>query len=218
MESVSERIKQKRKLLGMTQQSLANILNIRSQTVSGWERSHSKPNGKLLAELATALDVSPSWILYGKIDTEQIKTQSKCELVHFVKLYDSVQASAGFGVENIDPIEFTEYPLPKETVLNQSNKNDLFCIRSYGNSMEPVFSDGAVLAVNPHKKELIDGRIFVVKTNSNLRVKVLKEHSKGIILSSFNHDYDDELILWDDMNDSFYILGEVFWFSSNVNN
>ncbi len=218
METVSKRIKKKRKLLGMTQQSLANNLDIRPQTVSGWERELTTPSGKLLGKLASTLGVTKSWILYGDTNDEPGLVESKCDLVHFVKLFDSVQASAGFGVENFEEESAGNFPIPKEVTVNQPNKQDLFCIRAHGNSMEPVFFDGAVLAVNPNKRQVIDGRIFVVKTNTNLRVKVLKENSKGIILSSFNPDYADELILWNDMDESFSIIGEVFWFSSKVNN
>ncbi|WP_232431947.1 S24 family peptidase [Vibrio harveyi] len=218
METVSKRIKKMRKLLGMTQRALADSLEIRPQTVSAWERDLTTPNGKLLGQLAFTLGVTKSWILYGETtDKESKLSQQKSELVHFVKLFDSIQASAGFGFENYNESELVDYPIPREAIQNQPNKNGIFCIRTHGNSMEPVFFEGTVLAVNPSKKQLIDGRIFVVRTNTNLRVKILKENSKGIVLSSFNPSYEDEQILWDDMGSSFAIIGEVFWFSSKIN-
>ena len=205
----------------MTQQALADVLGIRSQTISGWERGVTAPNGNLLGKLASAFGVDPSWVLYGKIDNDSetvVISKSKCNLVHFVSLFDSIQASAGLGIENTEWNDAGEYPLPEEVVINQPDRDDLFCIRAHGNSMEPVFSDGSVLAINPHRKKIIDGRIFVVRTHENLRVKVLKENSKGIVLHSFNHAYEDEFIGWDEIQDGFDVIGEVFWFSSKVNN
>ncbi|EGU42464.1 XRE family transcriptional regulator [Vibrio scophthalmi] len=223
MEDVSKRIKKKRKLLGLTQLALADKLCVRPQTVSGWERALTTPSGQLLGELSKCLGVSPSWLLYG----EDVKEKEKCcnsyqisksnELVCFIKLLEDVRASAGGGYENSEWSDVEMYPIPSEVLNLESNKNEVFAIRAHGNSMEPVFFDGAVLAVNPKKNRIIDGRIFVIRSHDGYRVKVLKESHKGVLLESFNSDYQDELISWSECED-LEIVGEVFWFSSKVSN
>lgn len=58
-------IAEKRKELGLTQQQLAERLNISFQAVSKWENGSTYPNIESLYELATALNVSVDEILIG---------------------------------------------------------------------------------------------------------------------------------------------------------
>lgn len=55
----------KRKALGLTQQQLADKLNISFQAISKWETGTTYPNIELLKDLATALEVTVDEILSG---------------------------------------------------------------------------------------------------------------------------------------------------------
>ena len=58
-------IMEKRKSLGMTQQQLADKLNISFQAISKWENGTTYPNIEILRDLAIVLDVSVDEILAG---------------------------------------------------------------------------------------------------------------------------------------------------------
>lgn len=58
-------IAEKRKEAGLTQQQLANKLNISFQAVSKWENGSAYPNIELLYELATLLEISVDELLLG---------------------------------------------------------------------------------------------------------------------------------------------------------
>ncbi len=58
-------IMNKRKEAGMTQQQLAEKLNISFQSVSKWETGNAYPNVEILCDLATALGVTTDEILAG---------------------------------------------------------------------------------------------------------------------------------------------------------
>lgn len=60
---IGNRIAQKRKELGYTQQNLADMLNISFQAVSKWENGTSTPDIHLLPELATILQTSVDALL-----------------------------------------------------------------------------------------------------------------------------------------------------------
>ncbi|MFA0080243.1 XRE family transcriptional regulator [Vibrio artabrorum] len=215
MSNISNKIKNKRKLIGLTQAELADLLQVKPQAVSGWERAINAPKGKQLINLSKALKVSKEWLLNGE---ESQETQS-INSVAMVPFYPEVFAAAGCGYENEDPNSLT-YPLPFDVFNKESNKSDVFCITSRGDSMEPAFYDGSILAINGSKKEIIEGRIYVFRTKTILRVKLIRVSNEGVILKSYNSNYPDELISWDDMEneDLFTIIGEVFWFSSKLNN
>ena len=56
-------IMEKRKALGMTQQQLAERLNVSFQAISKWENGAAYPNIEILKDLSTVLDVTVDEIL-----------------------------------------------------------------------------------------------------------------------------------------------------------
>ncbi|WJV61037.1 helix-turn-helix domain-containing protein [Pectobacteriaceae bacterium C52] len=63
-----ERIRARRKELGLTQRALAKIVRVAHVTISQWETGDSEPGGKNLFSLSKSLQCSPTWILYGDED------------------------------------------------------------------------------------------------------------------------------------------------------
>lgn len=64
MSSMNERIKQRRRELGMTQKELAEMLSISDKTVSRWESGNQMPDALLLPDLTDALKITLN-DLYG---------------------------------------------------------------------------------------------------------------------------------------------------------
>lgn len=216
--AISSRIKKTRKIRGLTQKALAIKIGIKPQSVSSWERELSMPSAKQLNLLAKELNVSEEWILYGeeKNKVEAIQEVNKtCDIVTLIPFYDEIYASAGSGFVNFDEAKGCDYPIPTKVLNRQNNKDDIFCLRVRGDSMTPVLLDRSVIAVNPYNRQVIDGRIYVLRCNSRLRIKVLKETQIGVSLESYNAEYKAEIIPWRDFqNGTCEIIGEVFWFSS----
>lgn len=63
MNTISEMIKKRRKLLGYTQQELAGRLNISSQAVSKWENGAALPDLVLMPRLAQVLETTVDGLL-----------------------------------------------------------------------------------------------------------------------------------------------------------
>ena len=57
-ERLAARLREYRKLLGMSQQELADKINTPQTTISAWERGISMPDANQLPEIAYALEVS----------------------------------------------------------------------------------------------------------------------------------------------------------------
>ena len=62
---VGKFIMEKRRALGMTQQQLADKLNVSFQAISKWENGTTYPNIEILRDLAIVLEVSVDEILAG---------------------------------------------------------------------------------------------------------------------------------------------------------
>lgn len=61
--SIGSRIAERRKELGMTQQDLAELVDVSFQAVSSWERDEYLPETNKLIAIANALSTKASWIL-----------------------------------------------------------------------------------------------------------------------------------------------------------
>ena len=66
MNVVNTSIKDLRKKNNMTQDELAERLNVTRQAVSSWENGKTQPDIETLTQLAEAFDVSVERIIYGK--------------------------------------------------------------------------------------------------------------------------------------------------------
>lgn len=80
MNTIGDRIKARRKELGLTQTELAKKINGSSQVVSNWERGYSKPSSDDIANLAEALEVSVDFLFNSKnkdSEVEKLKTKIK---------------------------------------------------------------------------------------------------------------------------------------------
>ena len=66
MNKIGDRIKQKRKELGLTQAELGERLNITDRAVSKWEQGEGDPNLSIIPDIAKVLGVSLDYLLLGK--------------------------------------------------------------------------------------------------------------------------------------------------------
>lgn len=60
---IGSRIRKYRKLRGMTQEQLADKINVTKSRVSNWEQGINRPDADILADICKTLNVSPSELL-----------------------------------------------------------------------------------------------------------------------------------------------------------
>ena len=63
MNKFGDRLKNARKLKGLTQKELADMINAKHNSVSNWENNHNKPDPDTIELLCGVLDVSPNYLL-----------------------------------------------------------------------------------------------------------------------------------------------------------
>lgn len=207
---LGQKIKSFRLKKGVKQKDFALMLGVTPQAISGWERGVTYPQVELYEKIATTLEVPKSWLFFE----EEEKSIDKNIL--FVPFYSNIEASAGDGFLN-EYSEVEQFPLPKQHLDNQLNKKDIFCIKCCGNSMEPIISDGSILAVNRSMNKICDGGIYLINVGGALRVKVLYIKTSGIVIRSYSNEYEDELITDNEkVEATFEVIGKVIWYSSNI--
>ncbi|RBL67302.1 XRE family transcriptional regulator, partial [Pseudomonas sp. MWU13-2625] len=90
------------------------------------------------------------------------------------------------------------------------------CVSVSGSSMVPVLRDGATVGVNVGRnalKDIVDGEMYALNHNGQLRVKQVYRLPTGLRLRSFNRDEhpDEDYTFQEIQEQQISILGHVFW-------
>ena len=86
-----------------------------------------------------------------------------------------------------------------------------------GNSMTDIIQDGATLAIDRGRTQIIDGEIYAVEHDGMLRIKYLYNRPGGGLRMRSHHatEHPDEYLTHEQrLEQNFLILGWVFWWST----
>ncbi|OYQ21290.1 transcriptional regulator [Pseudomonas mandelii] len=128
-----------------------------------------------------------------------------------------VELAAGSGRFVIEESEKASLRFGKRSLRHNGVQFDQAkCVTVRGNSMLPVLRDGATVGVNAGKSgigDIVDGDLYAINHNGQLRVKQLYRLPTGIRLRSFNRDEhpDEDYTFQEIQEEQIVILGHVFW-------
>ncbi|QQE82910.1 XRE family transcriptional regulator [Pseudomonas putida] len=129
-----------------------------------------------------------------------------------------VELSAGSGRTVIERSSTAKLRFGKRSLRAHNVQFDqAVCVVVSGNSMEPVLPDGSTVGVNIGQTQIVDGKMYAIKHDGQLRVKVLyRVPGGGVRFRSFNQsEHPDETYTADEMAEkSIEIIGRVFWGAS----
>lgn len=185
--NIGEKIKKKRKELGLSVDELAEKLGKDRATIYRYEsREIVKLPTTVLEPLAKALNVSPAYLM-GWDKSEPDQELERLVNVYMRPVYDSV--SAGFGALADDHIVGYQ-PV---VIDNPHDVDDTICIRVTGSSMYPKIEDGDMIVVR--KQSTVDtGRIAVVRIGDEAVVKRVTVGRDSLTLESINPEYAPRVI------------------------
>ncbi len=172
--------------------------------------------------LSTVASVHPERIQQsaklGSIETWDDETPLDDDEVYVPFLHE-VELAAGSGRFAIEEsansrLRFNKKDLRQNGVQFSNAK----CVKVGGNSMVPVLRDGATVGVNVGKNSLsdiVDGEMYAINHNGQLRVKQVYRIPIGIRLRSFNRDEhpDEDYTFQQIQEQQVSILGHVFWWA-----
>ena len=114
--SLGEKIKQRRRQLNLSQEKLAEMIDVHSNTIRKWEKNESTPDLKLLQFLADALQTTVTYLceenetknttLFIKNSAYQDKTEiqnSTPSMAYWGSLVDNAEKTAEIG-KNLEVI------------------------------------------------------------------------------------------------------------------
>ncbi len=241
--SIGERIKQRRKELGLTQRRLAEMIGIKPPSLHGLESGRAKsPSAKTLQALVKALNTTAEWILEGKgpkeaseairhvsLECMPVITWEKEEDLEehgeyvFVPRVD-IKADCGSGSCVITEDVLDQRQAFRAEWFAQRNLKPQYCACIYatGDSMEPRIFEGDTLLIDrsPKAREtIIDGKLYLLRYGDDIRVKQLfKRFDGGLIIRSFNREHypDEEIPVEELAKGGIEVLGRVVWIGSEL--
>lgn len=186
--TIGERIKERRKKLGISVDDLANKIGKNRATIYRYESKEIENLPTTVLEpLAKALATTPAalmgWDESGSPAAPQdASAPLSSDRRKIARIPVLGRVAAGIPIEAIENIE--DYEERYISVLE--DPHDYFALRIVGHSMEPRIWDGDVVIV--HKQDDVDsGQIAVVLVNGDdATVKQLKKSSSGITLIGLN--------------------------------
>ncbi|MHA2743285.1 XRE family transcriptional regulator [Vibrio harveyi] len=204
---ISNVLKEKRLEKGFTQKKLGELIGVTAVAISKWELGLSKPRPKFYKKLSNILGVNEK-VLSG---SEKL---TKLEYIE-VPYYKNLKVEDKGGSINHDVSERATEMIPAEALKN-THKSNVYCISASGNSMAPVFYDGAKLAIDSSKKIIKDGDLYLVSYGGSYGIKVLFKTLNGIRLCSYNTMFKDEEYTHDELV-AFKVVGKIIWYSQILN-
>jgi phage repressor protein C with HTH and peptisase S24 domain len=179
----------------------------------------SEVSSRLVSTVANVQQerIQPS-VKLGNIETWDDETPLEDDEVYVPFLHE-VELAAGSGRFAIEESANSRLRFNKKDLRHNGVQfSNAKCVKVGGNSMVPVLRDGATVGVNVGKNSLsdiVDGEMYAINHNGQLRVKQVYRIPIGIRLRSFNRDeHPDEDYTFQQIQDQHIsILGHVFWWA-----
>ncbi|WP_430875790.1 LexA family transcriptional regulator [Gilliamella sp. G0441] len=204
-------VKNRMKIVGETQESLAEKLNVTQGSVAHWLSGRRKPDTDIIASILKAVGIKEITI---NADGSAIENNAKIKNKknNFLVEVLNITASAGLGYLNSDVkevIKLIEYDSEQaKTLFKGVNAENLKVINISGDSMQGTFDSGDAIFVDVSKRMFEGDGIYVFTFGRNLFVKRLQVIKNVIRVKSDNQLYDSWDISEDEI-DQLYIHGKV---------
>lgn len=179
----------------------------------------SEVSSRLLSTVASVQQdrIQPS-VKLGSIETWDDETPLDDDEVYVPFLHE-VELAAGSGRFAIEESANSRLRFNKKDLRHNGVQfSNAKCVKVGGNSMMPVLRDGATVGVNVGKNSLsdiVDGEMYAINHNGQLRVKQVYRIPTGLRLRSFNRDEhpDEDYTFQQIQEQQISILGHVFWWA-----
>lgn len=197
MPNIGNRIKLRRKELGLTLQQLGDKIGVEASTVRKWENNIIQ-NIKTdkISKIASALGVTISYIINDSRSDQSDKT---------IKIPILGTVIAGIPISAVEEIIGWEEISPKIT-----SKGEYFALRIKGDSMSPTIDENDIVIVKK-QNDINSGDIAIVCVNGDeATCKKLIKHKDGISLVSLNLKYEPMYFSKEDiLHRPIHIIGRV---------
>jgi len=215
--SVADRLRSKLRELGLNESELGRRAKVPQPTINRILSGESQsPRKSTVEPIATALGVSPDWLLFGGGEEKTRELTSPSEKEYALIPQFTARGACGDGYFN-EHVEVTEgLAFKREWIRRMNSKpENLYVIYADGDSMEPYIFEGDVVLFDTSKTEPKDKQVYVIRRpDGGNSIKRLSQMLSGAwVIRSDNPDkisFPDEPVSEASLHDM-PILGRVIW-------
>lgn len=197
----------------------ARAVGVVQPSLARWVKGEADPTRTNLVKIAEASGVSLDWLALGVGNMDRVEPQAKKSEVNLIASNDEtfsviedcreVRISAGGGGFNDEYKPYQTTKVEKAWLDSRRLKaEDCAMFLVSGDSMYPTLKDGEEIIVDRSKKELKDGKIFVLNNEGAMLVKKVQITYNGITLISQNTEYTP-IELDAEQANSLIVIGQV---------
>lgn len=204
---IYERIKQRRKEIGLSAEDVAERLNVSPATIYRYEKNDIKKfPTEILKPLADALCTTPEYLMGWTDDiSASVKNLSIVNTVKKIPLIGKIACG--------QPILAQENW--EELILLPENVSADFALRCQGNSMvDARINDGDIVYIKS-QAQVDNGSIAAVLIDNEATLKRFYQQDNKVILQPENKEYQPLIYVGDEIND-IRIIGKATYFLSKV--
>ena len=183
---VGKRIREFRKLKGLTVQEFAKLIGISQGSLSDIENEKTKPSADTISSLVRNTDINPTWLLTGegpmfRENLSETPSGSENEEFYSVDYYKDLPLSAGSGTFTFEEVQPVSVLLPRSFLeeyfhlKTHPGKGEFRLFPVHGNSMEPTIPSGSYVLVRRFEYEGLprpkEGEIYALIYNAEFYLK-----------------------------------------------
>lgn len=189
-----------REQAGMTQQELADKLDVSRVAVGSWENGRARPRLDKLSQLASVLKTTEYSLLNGTEQTAEVRGTSA-----FVPLLG--WAHMGEPVDEGELHEVVE--VPAEVAAAHPHA---FCVHAQGDCMDNLYPTDAILLVDPDMEPVSGCAVLAETVDHGAVVRLYMRGTSTVMLTASSHtgSYPDIVAGPDD--DPISCRGRVVWY------
>lgn len=197
----------------------ARAVGVAQASLARWVKGEADPSRMNLIKIADASGVNLEWLALGVGDMDDTKPQIVKHDINlqagndetFAEIEDcrEIRLSAGGGAFNNGYEEITTTKVECAWLQSRRLKaKDCAMFLVSGESMYPTLKDGEEIIVDRSKRELTEGKIFVLNHNGSMLVKKVQFTYGGVELISDNPSYRPLKLDTEEAN-SLVVIGQV---------
>ncbi len=197
----------------------ARAVGVAQASLARWVKGEADPSRMNLIKIADASGVNLEWLALGIGNMDEAKPQAVKHDINlqasndetFIEIEDcrEVRLSAGGGAFNNGYEEITTTKVERAWLQSRRLKaKDCAMFLVSGESMYPTLKDGEEIIVDRSKRELTEGKIFVLNHNGSMLVKKVQFTYGGVELISDNPSYRPLKLDTEEAN-SLVVIGQV---------
>ncbi|WP_185859285.1 S24 family peptidase [Vreelandella populi] len=144
--SIGNRLKYKRKEIGINQGQLSSVSGVSQRQISAYEREKSEPRADTLERLAVALGTTAEWLEFGD-------EQADIDMLTQEYMKDSFGPSLHVPILkwDIQSIRRVKFSIPQDYIpVPDVATDESFALVVPGNGMAPDYPEGSVIIVDPN--------------------------------------------------------------------